>query len=289
MNKFWFLIGKILSAVFAGIAVAFVVGLAAIKMLPTALVVVVGGALTALIATVLLLTWTGRGKVKMTVGIALAIVMIVALIVGTVYVYKTLAALDEISNTETETIHVGIYILSDSAHVDGKDAVNYCYGILRDLDRESTDKALEEMANAFGTKPACQEYDRLPELLDALFDKQVDAIVLNQAYMALLQEMKGYEDIQSRTLELFLLQIEVETGENSDPQPTENEKEQAGLLSPFVLYISGIDAFGSVSVRSRSDVNILAVVNPKTRQVALISTPRDYYIPLVFPMAFRTS
>lgn len=28
----------------------------------------------------------------------------------------------------------------------------------------------------------------------------------------------------------------------------------------------------------RSDTNILAIVNPKTNTVALISTPRDYYV-----------
>lgn len=277
MDKIRFLIGKILAAIFAGIGIAFVVGLAALKMLPTVLVVVVAGVLAALVAAVLLLTWTGRGKVKMIIGIALAIIMIAALIVGTVYVYKTLSALNEISSTDTETIHVGIYIRSDSEDIEGENAAEYCYGVLRELDRTSTNKALEKMAQTFGTKPAYREYDRLPELLEALFDKQVDAIVLNQAYLELLQEMNGYEDISTRLHELFLQQIEVDMGENQLPQ---NGDENADPLSPFVLYISGIDAYGSVSVRSRSDVNILAVVNPRTRQVVLVSTPRDYYVPL---------
>jgi LCP family protein required for cell wall assembly len=46
------------------------------------------------------------------------------------------------------------------------------------------------------------------------------------------------------------------------------------------MYISGQDAWGGVSGRSRSDVNILAVVNTNTHKVMLISTPRDYYLPL---------
>ena len=49
---------------------------------------------------------------------------------------------------------------------------------------------------------------------------------------------------------------------------------------PFVVYLSGVDNRGELTEKARSDVNILAVVNPVTKQVALINTPRDYYVDL---------
>ena len=49
---------------------------------------------------------------------------------------------------------------------------------------------------------------------------------------------------------------------------------------PFVLYLSGVDNRGELTENARSDVNILAVVNPVTKQAALINTPRDYYVDL---------
>ena len=49
---------------------------------------------------------------------------------------------------------------------------------------------------------------------------------------------------------------------------------------PFVLYLSGVDNRGELTEKARSDVNILAVVNPATKRVALINTPRDYYVDL---------
>ena len=49
---------------------------------------------------------------------------------------------------------------------------------------------------------------------------------------------------------------------------------------PFVVYLSGVDNRGDLTEKARSDVNILAVVNPTTKQVALINTPRDYYVDL---------
>ena len=50
---------------------------------------------------------------------------------------------------------------------------------------------------------------------------------------------------------------------------------------PFVVYVSASDTFGELAdskSNGRSDTNILAIVNPKTNTVALISTPRDYYV-----------
>ena len=58
---------------------------------------------------------------------------------------------------------------------------------------------------------------------------------------------------------------------------------------PFTVYLSGIDVYvdsdtgeavnsSGETGQGRSDVNILAVVNPTTQQILLITTPRDYYV-----------
>jgi LCP family protein required for cell wall assembly len=46
-----------------------------------------------------------------------------------------------------------------------------------------------------------------------------------------------------------------------------------------VVYLSGTDSRSKVMSTNRSDVNILAVVNPQTQQILLINTPRDSYVP----------
>ena len=46
---------------------------------------------------------------------------------------------------------------------------------------------------------------------------------------------------------------------------------------PFVVYVSGNDTESNMD-KVRSDVNILAVVNPSTKQVLLVNTPRDFYV-----------
>ena len=48
----------------------------------------------------------------------------------------------------------------------------------------------------------------------------------------------------------------------------------------FTVYISGLDTRGGgLASRGNSDVNILASVNMNTRQILLVNTPRDYFVP----------
>lgn len=46
----------------------------------------------------------------------------------------------------------------------------------------------------------------------------------------------------------------------------------------FAMYLSGSDTRGSKLTKSRSDVNIIATVNPSAKQILLVNTPRDYYV-----------
>ena len=53
-------------------------------------------------------------------------------------------------------------------------------------------------------------------------------------------------------------------------------------VSPFNVYISGTDTEGEqVPVNSRSDVNLIATVNPLKKEILLTSIPRDYYVETV--------
>lgn len=47
---------------------------------------------------------------------------------------------------------------------------------------------------------------------------------------------------------------------------------------PFAVYLSGSDSRGSTLTKSRSDVNIIAAVDPAGNQLLLVNTPRDYYV-----------
>ena len=48
----------------------------------------------------------------------------------------------------------------------------------------------------------------------------------------------------------------------------------------FSVYFSGIDNRGPLIEKSRTDANVICTVNTDTRQILLVSIPRDYYVPL---------
>ena len=48
----------------------------------------------------------------------------------------------------------------------------------------------------------------------------------------------------------------------------------------FNIFVSGIDTYGDISTVSRSDVNMIITVNPRTHTILLTSIPRDYYVQL---------
>ena len=275
VKLFLIVIGKILSALQLIAGIVLLVAISSLQLLPTEYLIVAGCVFVALSGLVMFLTWSGRGKVRMAVGIILSALLIFTCSCGTVYVQKTRNAFDSISSGN-EIVHIGIYVRKDCFEEYSISAKDYHYGFLKDMDKENTNAVVQQMTDFFGAAPSLQPCATLPALIDSLLNAEVDAIILNQAYLDILQEMDGYKDILEHICEVELKRIEIK------PEPTlpKEEEPTSDSTKPFGIYISGIDARGSVSVRSRSDVNILAVVNPKTHQVLLISTPRDYYIPL---------
>ena len=65
---------------------------------------------------------------------------------------------------------------------------DYVYGVLTDLDRENSDKAIQEVDAEVGKSVQVQEYAGLTELVDGLLNGQTGAIVLNSAYLSVLKK-----------------------------------------------------------------------------------------------------
>lgn len=283
MQKFKFVLGKVLGGLFAIAAVVLLVGLWKLQMLPTTLVALVGVLLALLTALVIVLTWSGRGKVRMTLGIIVAVIGIAVMCVGSFYIWKAVSTLNDISAGNTETVQMGVYMRGDDDRsLDSENADSLQFGSLANVDGQATDSMIERLNKELKTKLTCKEYESAVELVDALLNKQTDVIILNQALLELLEDIPGYAEKLIKIRAVLTHSVEIKTedeangGESGKPNYT-------SLKDSFAVYISGIDTNGKPSVKSRSDVNIVAVVNPETRQVLLVSTPRDYYVEISSP------
>ena len=206
----------------------------------------------------------GRGKI---VGKVFSFLMTIVLAVGSFYVYKTGGALLSIAGGGSES-HKMVAVVRESDKAEElSDAEDYVFGIQYATDGENTDKALSNINKQLKKSIDTEVFDNMEEMAQALMDEEIDIIVYDSNYQNTME--KASEGFGSNTRVIYEYTVE-ETQDVSLDVPVQSE--------PFTVYISGIDIYGNVEDSSRSDVNIIATVNPTTHQILLVTTPRDYYV-----------
>ena len=189
---------------------------------------------------------------------------------GGYYCVNTYSAIDEMAGQQVKVDEISCIVLKDDPAQSIYDTKDYTFGILAANDRENTNKELAEVQAAIGKEPATIEYQDNDTLIDALYAKDVKVIVINEANRSPIEEYyKTFSD-DTRVLNTHKVETVIQ----------EDEKLDDITKTPFNVYLSGIDVYGSIKATSRSDVNVIVTVNPNTKQILLTSTPRDYYVPL---------
>ncbi len=211
------------------------------------------------------------GSGRFLIGAILSILVSILLVVTSYYLYMAIGTLQEITDSEEETTRVAVYVLDEDSAQTIADVAEDSFGILKTLDRSNTDKAIEEIEASLEAEISCEEYTDAAALAEALLSGECRSIILNEAFVDIITEIDGYEDFDTMIREIGYYQW-TDVVEVSNTSATDE--------GVFIMYISGIDTSGGLSAKGRSDVNILAVVNRNTRQVLLVSTPRDYYVEL---------
>lgn len=203
-------------------------------------------------------------------GRVLALVFGMIFFVGAKYMNESMAALQDVGGATMKVDIISFYVLNDDPAKTIADAKDYTYGILSVQDRENTDKALAEAKSKVGKDLKIMEFDDSLTLVDALYAKEIQVAVINQSFLNPIKDKYVSFTKDTRELENSEIQTEVE----------EEIIETDVTTKPFNVYISGIDVYGKIGQTSRSDVNVIATINPVTKKILLTSTPRDYYVPL---------
>lgn len=238
------------------------------NILPTKfLAVAIGGVVLIIVFDLLAARKLWPGILTSIISIAL----IAAMIIGIIAINKVDKTVDIVTDKGTEEkTEMVIAVLADSDVEKITDLSELLIGYLDDYDVNSSKKVMDEIDKSVGGSANYNAFDDKFAMVDALYNQTIKAIILNKANIDVIKDGEGYEDFEDKVKIIYSSEI-TNYIEMVD-------KEQNTNLDQFVVYISGIDTFGDVSVRSRSDVNILAVVNTKTKHIQLINTPRDYYI-----------
>lgn len=271
--------GAVITIIVIMLSVVFMGLLAMTKMVPTIYMLIIGIVLAVIAAIIWLLVWHTRYTGRFIGGTVLAVIMIAILAFGGFYINKTRSAISNISGETTEVTQMAVYVKSDDAADSVEATAGYTYGILSSLDRENTDGAVAHLNSQFGTEVQTKEYAGLTELADGILNGEVNAMLLNSGYLSVYEDMDGYTDFSTKIKEVGTVDVEstIQSAEESTPvEPITT----ANGGKVYTIYLSGIDTRGEMTAKSRSDVNIIATVNTDTHEILLVSTPRDYFVPL---------
>ena len=263
--------GLIITGVtFAALAVLFAV-LAGSQMVP-ALYLVIYAAVGMLLAdTVFVLTKRRTKKARFAFGTVLAVLVLFLCAAAGVYLHRTVQTLQSVSDTAIRRSTINFYVSVDSPAQTLQDAADYTFGILAEDDRRNTDAILAQVAEQEGLEIKTVECTSLIYMADAFHNGEIDGLLLNSAYMDLYADTPGYETFADE-----LKIISAQTVERTvTPETAAKEDNIINIL------ISGSDTRSvTIDESGRSDVNIIVSINTDTRDLLMLSTPRDYFVAL---------
>lgn len=265
-------LGAICLTLQALISVVFMIVVMLLDMLPMNYLV--------LVAMVLVFLWCiafttqAVRKRKGGAGKLYSLAMICILTIGTYNIAEANNMLSMITGGNVRVDKMAVAVLSDDPAETIEDAMSYNFGIQFQQGGDNIQTAVTNLQEELGTTLEVTECDSVQDQARSLTNGGVQAIIYNEAYTELMEDaVEGFSD-NTRIIYEMSIQTELDLGVGTEDSLTKE---------PFTVYISGIDTYGEITETSRSDVNIIAVVNPTTHQILLITTPRDSYVPLYGP------
>ena len=302
-NKpFWPILYIVLLLVMTAVEALAIAAVIRLDMLPGVYLAVLIGlfALLSLVVGYLLFGKTGKGA-----KIAAFVVMIL-LLCGSAAIYTVandvIHTIEATNQEELGSMTRAIYVLKDNLAQDLPDTAGYTYGYVKHYDESNIQQVLQEVSLQTNGQAIAAGFNNHLLMVNALLENRIDAIILSSGYVSILEETEEFahfsEDVRMlAAVEVIDQQIPVEPVVDvtapADPDglteptqaalniPAEPESGEVdyGALEPFIVYVSGSDSYeDEVIYDGRSDVNILVVVNPLTKQILLLNTPRDYYV-----------
>jgi len=226
-----------------------------------------------IVIVVALVIWTGWKIISSKTRNWIRILFVVlAFILGAVYCYgchylsSAISFIENATGKHVETETYSVYVLKNGGYSELKNLNRQTVGYISINPHRADTEA--QLQSAVSHKTA--DFDNVGELVSALYDAKLAAIVLNDSYLDILADTDL--DFENRTKVLYSFEVRSDTPD--EPAKVDVKTE------PFIMYISGTDSRSGLDTVARSDVNMLAVVNPKERKILLVSIPRDYYVQL---------
>lgn len=219
---------------------------------------------------ILLLIYFSKNVVSKIICIVLTLFICVATCMGGYYISKTQHVLSNITNVAKHAKNTVSVVVKESSSIQNKSQLNgVSVGSLR-LNEQGSKKVLKELSGE-GIALNQSEYDSMTALLEAFYNGEVDSIIINESSRSQILDMEAYSNFDSNTRVVYQTSYKVKNNDSATSVSDITSK-------PFNVLISGSDTRGGFDENGRSDVIMIATVNPKTQTILLTSVPRDFYV-----------
>ena len=200
----------------------------------------------------------------------ITLVLSIALLFGTKYIVEGGNLVRQITDANKDTHVISVIVPKDSTLNSLDDVKTLTMGANLVMDDANIAMATTIFKDKHQFTPTLKSYATYDALGKALMEKNVPVILLSEAHRPIIEEAVASFKDNTKVI-----------GHVSYDENVAISKPDVKIDSDtFTMFLSGIDTYGPVSTVSRSDVNMLVTVSPKTHQVLLTSIPRDYFVEL---------
>lgn len=250
------------------------------RYLTTNLFLIIGIVLLALLVLLGMISNSKKGS-KRYIAKVLSIILSICMIIACIPLYQANKTIDEMTGVNYEIGTISVIVLKDSEIQSLNDLEGKIIGINPLVETENIDNALIQLKEEVSYN--LEKYESFETLISKLYDGSCDAIMICESSRSVAESFRYNFTNETRVVSNYTFKEDI-VGSVIEVEDEKGNTNSIQLLQPvdvtketFNVFISGIDTSGPIGTRSRSDVNMIATVNPKTKQILLTSIPRDAY------------
>lgn len=269
-------VGKVFGVIFSIVMIAatmyLLFNIIKLNVLPTKLLFLMTIVFVLLdLIFILLLCFATKGVVSKIICIIFALAISLGSCLGGYYMSKTGGLLSSMTNVAKHSKNTVSVVVKESSDMKKKtDLAGRSVGTLANINTTGSKKILMELTNS-GISMEQKEFGSMTEMLESFYNGEVDSIVISESSRSQITDMEAYANFDNNTRVVYQTSYKVEN--------TDKAKAVSNITNtPFNVLISGSDTRGGFDENGRSDVIMVATVNPKTGTILLTSVPRDFYV-----------
>lgn len=253
----------------------FVLSLVQIDLLPSH-ILLTGVVILAVSLLIYVILWFkfARKTAARVICWLVALALACGFFVGADYLKKTDEVFDNVTNLTDRIANTESLVSLKKDNIDNVSDLNgKTVGTVPEADPEGIAKGLQELQSKASV--SVQDYPDVISCVQALYDGEVQAVLIPDNTRQIIHETDGFFEFQtdSNVLQQTVWYTDRTKSAANDPDSVADI-----TRDPFTVLISGNDSYGSLNENSRSDVNMLLTIDPRTQVVLITSIPRDSYL-----------